>query len=165
MPLPSDVSELTFLVVVVFDLLEKQLTDFDEISILFELPHLLLLCLLNQLFSFLWIFGLVDCPKVSSRRQIRFIVIWKVKLKVRIFIYYLSIDPFDVKTFVMWNRLSIGVLIWNSLSWYELTRLSMQSISFMNFKGHRWILGSKSLPLFRWTYKLELRCCTYLLKC
>jgi len=116
LPLPSDVSELTFLVVVVFDLLEELLTDFDEISILLKLPHLLLLCLLNQLFSLPRIFGLVDCPEVGSRRKIRFIVIWKVELKVRIFIYYFSVDPFDIKAFVVRNRLGIGVLIWNSLS-------------------------------------------------
>ena len=116
LPLPSDISELTFLVVVIFDLLEELLTDFDKISILLELSHLLLLCLLNQLFSLPRIFGLVDCPKVGSRWKIRFIVIWKVELKVRIFIHYLSVDLLNVETFVMWNRLSIGVLIWNSLS-------------------------------------------------
>jgi len=101
--------------VVVFDLLEELLADFDKIPILFKCPHLLLLCLLNQLFSLLWIFGLVDCPKVGSRRKIRFIVIWKVELKVRIFINHLSINPLDIKLFVMGDRLGIGVLIWNSL--------------------------------------------------
>ncbi len=116
LPLPSNVSELTFLVVVVFDLLEELLTDFHTISILFKLSYLLLLCLFNQLFSLLWIFGLVDCPKVSSRRKIRFIVIWKVELKVRIFFHYLSVDSLDIKAFVVRNRLSIGVLIRNSLS-------------------------------------------------
>jgi len=116
LPFPSDVIELTFLVVVVFDLLEELLTDFNKISILLKLPHLLFLCLFNQFFSLLWIFGLEDCPKVSSRRKIGFIIIWKVKLKVRIFFHYLSVDSLDIKAFVVRNRLSIGVLIRNSLS-------------------------------------------------
>ena len=164
LPFPSNISKLTLFVMVIFDLLEELFTDFYAISILFKRPHLLLLCLLNQLFSLPWIFSLVDCPKVISRRKIGFIIIWEIKLKVWIFFHYLSVDLSDMKAFVVRNWLSIGMLIWNSLWWYELTLLSKQSISFINFKGHRCILGSNSLPLFNQTYKLESRCCTYLLE-
>jgi len=110
-PFPSDVSELTFFVVVIFYLLEKLLTDFNEISIFFKLSHFLFLCLFNKLFRFSWIFCLIEWPKISSWRKIRFIIIWKVKLKVRIFIHYLSVNFLEVKTFVMRNRFGIGMLI------------------------------------------------------
>ena len=152
LPFPSNISKLTLFVMVIFDLLEELFTDFYAISILFKRPYLLLLCLFNQLFSFPWIFSLVDCPKVSSRRKIGFIIIWEIKLKVRIFFHYLSVDLSDIKAFVVRNRLGIGVLIWNSLIWYELTRLSMQSISFMNFKEQRCIAKRPPIQLITPTF-------------
>lgn len=113
---PLTLGKLTLFVVIFSDVLEKLSAYSDQLTIFILFSKFLLHSSINKSLRLSWTFGSIDSPEEVPRRQVVWMIIWKVVFKKRFFLQHLSVYILHEQGLMIRNWHGIGTTILYVLS-------------------------------------------------